>query len=206
MLAVLFKKRYTTFLAAFAMVALLALPSHAQDRAAEIQAMLEGRDAQIKTMLQGEGDFTDAQREQLRDLVNNVIDFEAMGQQALGRHWADLTEAQRTEFVEVFSEIVRSQSLADLDPYRAAVTYENIDVEGDAAHVVTSTVYKENPITVEYKLGFRNDQWMVDDIILDEVSTAEGYARSFQSVVRKRGFETLMKSLRKKRDQVVSGA
>jgi phospholipid transport system substrate-binding protein len=36
------------------------------------------------------------------------------------------------------------------------------------------------------------------------VSTAEGYARSFQTVVQQRGFETLMKSLRKKRDEVTA--
>jgi len=36
------------------------------------------------------------------------------------------------------------------------------------------------------------------------VSTAESYARSFQTVVRKRGFEALMTSLRKKRNEVTT--
>ena len=35
-----------------------------------------------------------------------------------------------------------------------------------------------------------------------DVSTTAGYARSFQAVVRKRGFDTLMKSLDKKLEQV----
>ena len=36
---------------------------------------------------------------------------------------------------------------------------------------------------------------MATDIILDEVSTVKGYARSFQSVIRKKGFDDLMERL-----------
>ena len=183
----------------------LTLATHAlqaQDQSAEIRALLEDRDREVKNLLGNQDTFTETQRTELKSLINDVIDFEAMSEIALGRHWNDLTAAQRTEFVEVFSEIVRAQSLSDLEVYRAAVTYEEINVVGDSAYVRTKTVYKEVPAKVEYILGLRNDQWSAQDIILDEVSTAEGYARSFQSVIRKKGFDALMKSLYKKRDKM----
>lgn len=195
----------TLFAAGFAVASLsLASAAHAQssDRAAEIRALLEQRDRQIKDVLGSSGSLSDAQREKLKTYINGFVDFRAMGRTALGPHWSDLTEAQKTEFVDLFSTIVRSQSLSNLEPYRAKVSYDQIDVNGNEAHVVTSTVYKGEPIKVEYDLQYEGDTWAAHDIILDGVSTVGGYERSFQTVVRKKGFDALMSSLRKKRDQI----
>ena len=178
-------------------------PARAQDDGAQaIQQMLEQRDQQIKSILQGDTTFTAQQRDELQTLINGVIDFRAMGQHALGPFWADLSETQRTEFIDVFRDIVRSQSLADLEVYNSEVTYNKIDVAGDSAFVRTTTDYRGTSADVEYVLKRQSDTWLAEDIIVDDVSTAESYARSFQTVVRKRGFEALMNSLRKKREQI----
>lgn len=184
--------------------ALLAMPAVGQSTAGEIRSMLESRDRDIKAMLGAEGDISDAQREELRVVINGVIDFGAMGKAALGPHWDDLTPAQRDKFVSVFGEIVRHQSLSDLDVYRSAVTYDDIQVEGDVAHVFTTTTYKDIPTPVEYELIRSDDSWVARDIILDEVSTVGGYSRSFQAVIRKRGFDSLMQSLNKRLDSIRS--
>lgn len=173
------------------------------DREQEIRTLLEERDQEIKAALGDQDEFTQEQREKLKSVINDGIDFEAMGRAALGRYWSDLTEAQQTEYVDLFTEIVRAQSLSDLGVYRSSVTYDAITVEGDSAHVVTTTTYDEKPTEVVYELHtVPGGGWLVGDIILDEVSTEEGYARSFQSAIRKRGFEGLMTSLRKKRDKL----
>ena len=180
-------------------------PVQAQDNSADaIQQMLEERDRQIKSILQGDTTFTAQQREELKTLINGVIDFRAMAQQALGPFWADLSDAQRTEFVDVFQDIVRSQSMADLEVYNSEVTYNTIDVSGDSAFVRTATQYRGTSANVEYVLHREDGTWLAEDIIVDEVSTAESYARSFQTVVRKRGFDALMDSLRKKREQIAA--
>jgi phospholipid transport system substrate-binding protein len=180
-------------------------PAQAQDNSADaIQQMLEERDQQIKSILQGDTTFTAQQREELKTLINGVIDFRAMAQQALGPFWADLSDTQRTEFVDVFQDIVRSQSMADLEVYNSEVTYKTIDVSGDSAFVRTTTQYRGTSANVEYVLHRDDGTWLAEDIIVDEVSTAESYARSFQTVVRKRGFDALMDSLRKKREQIAA--
>lgn len=189
-------------LAAFA----VGTPALAQKSEQDVRALLQQRDREIKKMLGDKETFTDAQRAQLRDVINGGIDFGAMGRIALGKFWGDLSAEQKAEFVDVFSEIVREQSLSDLDVYRAAVTYESVAVKGDSAYVVTTTVYKDVPTKVEYALRYGIAGWHVEDIILDDVSTAEGYARSFQTVIRKRGFEGLMTSLRKKRDKMAASS
>ena len=198
--------RSLLLVAGLLLVSLIALPVQAQtsDSAQEeIRQLLQQRDQEIKRVLGDRDTFTEAQREQLKALVNDDLDFRAMSRTALGPFWDDLMPAQRKEFVDVFSDIVRAQSLSDLGVYRSKVTYDSITVEGDSARVVTTTVYRDTPTEVIYAMS-RTDEgsWDVDDIILDGVSTAEGYARSFQTVMRKKGFDPLMKSLRKKRDKM----
>lgn len=178
--------------------------AQSQSEAAEVRQFLEQRDQEIKSLLGNKKTLTAAEREDVKDVVNAGIDYEGMGRFALGTFWSDLTPNQREEFVQVFSEIVRAQSLSNLDVYRSDVSYQTVTVEGDSAYVVTSTVYKDVPTDVDYVLARTNGQWRVQDIILDDVSTAEGYARSFQTVIRKRGFDALMTSLHKKLDTMTS--
>ena len=170
--------------------------------AAEIRQMLEDRDQQIKDILKGDADYSAQQRKELKELINGVIDFEVMGQRALGKHWEDLSVEQQEEFVTVFRDVVRAQSMSDLGVYNSKVTYDQIEVHSDSAFVRTKTKYEGRTTPVEYVLERREGEWRAEDIIVDGVSTVEGYARSFQTVVRQRGFETLMKSLRKKRTEM----
>ena len=163
-----------------------------------IRTMLEQREADIKQILGDDTELSDAQMDALRAAVNDMFDFESMGREALGRHWDEITADQQQSFVEVFAEIVRYQSLADVDIYRASVTYEEIAVSGDDARVTTTTVYKDVPTVVEYALRRSSDGWLATDVVLDEVSTVAGYSRSFQSYVRKRGFDALMENLNKR--------
>lgn len=163
-----------------------------------IMKMLKDRDAQIKAVLGDETELSEAQQSKLKNLINGAIDFEKMGQDALGNQWSKITAEQRAEFVKVFSEIVRGRSLADLEIYRLDVAYDDVQVEGESARVFTTTVYKDQPMKVEYAMGLRDNDWRVDDIILDGVSTTDGYARSFQTYVRKRGFDALMANLHKR--------
>lgn len=197
----------SVLIAAFLSVGMGASPAWAQGEStteAEIRQMLENRDQQIKSILSGAKNYNAEQRGQLKELINGVIDFRVMGQRALGTHWDDLSSEQQDEFVSVFSDVVRAQSMSDLGVYNSAVTYDQIDVHGDSAFVRTRTKYEGRTTPVEYVLERREGEWRAEDIIVDGVSTAEGYARSFQTVVRQRGFDRLMKSLRKKRREVMA--
>ncbi len=187
------------------LLTILSIPSvHAQsnDEAKEILHLLRERDREIKTLLGDKDVFTEAQREKLKEVINANIDFEEMSRLALGPFWKELTDAQRKEFVSVFSEIVRDHSLSNLDIYRAKVLYDSVKVEGDSAVAYTTAIYKDTPSRVYYILKKKDNRWVVVDIILDGVSTVEGYARSFQNVIRRKGFDALMNALHRKLERI----
>ena len=58
-----------------------AVPAQAQQNHKDvIIKMLTNRDAEIKRILGDETEFSDAQRDKLKHLINGAIDFEKMGQ------------------------------------------------------------------------------------------------------------------------------
>lgn len=178
----------------------LAAPASAQSD--DIEQMLRQRDSEIKSILGTNANVTSTQRDRLREVVNGVIDFEAMAKQALGSYWSELSAAQRTAFVEAFGGVIRAQSLADLDLYRARVTYGDVKVDGATAVAHTMARSGDVDAAVVYALARKDGAWYVTDIEIDEVSTVEGYATSFQRVMKRKGveegYERLMASLRKR--------
>jgi phospholipid transport system substrate-binding protein len=202
-----------TFLLVAAVLLLAPAAAQAQtagtDREGQIRQLLEERDREIKGILGEKDSFTDAQRRELKTLINGLIDFRAMGRTALGPHWSDLNREQRAKFVDVFGQVVKEQSLSDLAPYRAPVSYQEITVGDDSAYVKTTSRQQGERIPVEYDLVYRPDAgtngdgaWRARDIVVDEVSTVGGYKRSFRSIIRRHGYKALMKSLRNKLKEV----
>ena len=175
-----------------------AMAGAAQNAETEVRTYLEQRDRDIKLAI-ARMDGDPVQEERVRALVNDGIDFREMGRLALGEFDQGLTEAQRTKYVETFGAIVRAQSLSDLTIYNAKVTFDKVVVAGGKAHVYSRAEVDGKLLDVEYLLHAKGDTWWLYDIVLDGVGTVEGYAVSFQSVIRKRGFDRLMASLQKKR-------
>ena len=171
----------------------------AQTPKQEIEKMLEQRDLEIKTLLgPKDSEYTDAQRDKLKDIVNGIIDFRAMAKFALEATYDTIEVKEREEFVELFATIVRDQSLNKLDIYRAKVTYKDIIVKDDNADVSTYAELDDVRTPVNYSMALEGKEWVITDMIIDDVSTAEAYNRQFQRIISRKGFASLLESLRKR--------
>ncbi|MEQ8577070.1 MAG: ABC transporter substrate-binding protein [Balneola sp.] len=171
----------------------------AQTPEQEIKTLLEERDQQVKNLLGPEGsEYSDEQRAEIKDIINGVIDFESMAKYALEDTYDTLSTDIQTEFVELFATIVRDQSLNKLDIYRAEVTYNSITVDGNEAMVKTYAELDDIRTPVDYTMVKEGNEWVITDLILDEVSTAESYNRQFQRIIKRKGFDSLLSTLRKR--------
>lgn len=189
------KKLITLLIVLFGFTSILS----AQSATNEIRSMLVDRDEEIKELLGPEGtEYTQEQRELLKDIINDVVDYRALAQFALGNTYDEISSEERDKFVSLFSTIIRDNSMNRLDIYRAEVTYEDIQVNGDEAHVKTIAQLENVRTSVDYDMERRNGTWMIVDMTIDDVSTAESYNRQFQSIIRQRGFDALMQSLERR--------
>lgn len=185
----------------FALILLIGLNTtvFAQSPKEDIKKMLEQRDIEIKGLLGPKNsDYTNTQRDKLKDIVNGIIDFRAMAKFALEETYDTIPAEEREEFVELFATIVRDQSLNKLDIYRAKVTYNSISVNGTTAAVSTYAELDDVRTPVSYILALEDNEWVITDMIIDDVSTAEAYNRQFQRIINRNGFCSLLESLRKR--------
>ncbi len=178
----------------------------AQKNVSDIKQLFEERDREIKALLGPKGtEYTDEQREKLKNIINGNIDYGEMAQFALGDTYDELSAEKQNEFINLFSTIIRDQSLNKLDIYRAKVTYEDISVEGDSAFVSTIAELDKVRTPVGYEMKYKEkdgyQQWVVTDMVIDDVSTAGSYQQQFQRIIRKKGFDSLMETLRKRAER-----
>lgn len=173
----------------------------AQKDSDSVRELLEERDQQIKELVGPEGtEYTQQQRDELKDIINGIIDYEAMGSYALADTYDELSEEERIEFIDLFSTVIRDQSLNKLDIYRADIQYNSIEVTDGQAKVDILAVLKNVRTPVVYDMEYRESegQWVITDMAIDDVSTADSYRRQFQSMLQKGGFDFLMERLRKR--------
>lgn len=169
----------------------------------EIRTILEERDAQIKQLVGPAGtEHSEDQRDELKQIINGMIDFRQMASEALGDHFEEIESDDREEFIGLFSKIVRDQSMNRLDIYRAEVSYNEIEVDKSEALVKTVVKLDNVRTPVHYTMVREEGEWRITDIIIDEVSTTGSYQRQFQSIIRQRGFDALMESLRKRASRI----
>jgi phospholipid transport system substrate-binding protein len=192
-------RRFITLFVVTLVYAGVATNASAQTDAAGIQSLLEERDEEIKEILGPEGsEYTEEQRETLKTIINGIIDFEAMSKTALDDTYSEISEENRKEFVDLFSTIIRDNSLTKLDIYRAEVSYNEINIEGEEALIQTMAEVDEVRTPVDYRMEWKNGEWVITDMSIDDVYTAESYRRQFQRIIARRGFDALMDSLRKR--------
>ena len=172
------------------------------DATSDVRSLMESRDQQIKQLLGPEGtSYSSTQRDELKDIVNGIIDFTEMAKTALEVTYDTISVAERTEFVQLFSSIIRDQSLANLDIYRASVSYERIKGSNDSIYVETLAEWDNIRTPVHYIMSKSTGKWRIEDMSIDDVFTAASYNKQFQRIIRSRGFDYLMTTLRKRAER-----
>lgn len=192
---------FTLLLLLFSITLFQPKEAKAQLDSSSVRELLEERDDEIKELMGPKGtDYTQEQRDKLKDIINGIVDYRAMAAYALQDTYDTLSVDQQDEFVDLFSTIIRDQSLNKLDIYRADVKYEQIKVENDTAVVKTIAQLERvrTPVTYQMKYKDQNNNWVVTDMIIDDVSTADSYRRQFQNIIRKKGYDSLLETLRKR--------
>src|SRR5690554_2946240 len=148
--------------------------TYAQQAEEDVQKLLLERDAEIKELMGPEGtEYNDAQRNELKEIINGIIDFGAMARAALVNTYDTISEDLRTEFVDLFSIIIRYQSLNILDIYRAEVTYNSIEIDGNQVRIETTAQLNNVRTPVNYDMQFSNNEWSIIDMEIDDVSTVD---------------------------------
>lgn len=141
-------------------------------------------------------------QQKLRELVNRNFDFVAMSRSALGRHWKDLTDPQRTDFTLAFTAFLQDSYLSRIQDYSGQqVNFRSRTPLDSAAYEVKTAIDQPGgkaPIEVNYTLRQDKGKWLINDVTVANISIAANYRNQFNRVINNQGFDKLLADLKKK--------
>ena len=135
----------------------------------------------------------EARRRRITDLIQRRFDFRAMSQRALSTNWRKASETQRRQFVDKFSRLVLATYMGRIEAYTdERVKFVGERVKGNKAEVSTLVVSDNTEIPIRYKMRRKGDNWLVYDVVIEEVSLIRNYRSSYRDIVKKEGIAGLL--------------
>ncbi len=138
--------------------------------------------------------------EQVAVLVRAKFDFWAMSQRTLGVNWKKASPAEQKRFVALFSQLLEDTYRGRIKAYTyddEHVEYTGERIQGSRAEVDTIVVANRE-IPVSYKMRLKGNEWLVYDVIIEEVSLISNYRNSYAEIVRDEGFSGLLARMEQK--------
>lgn len=145
----------------------------------------------------------DKNKQKIVKTVGEMLDFDRLAKDSLGKHWDGKTDQQRKEFTQTLRSLIEKNLVDRLKKTKKhKISYEAEKVSGDEALVTTYVVDPSDPraekTEVEYKLRKQGAAWIAVDMVTDGISLVENYRSQFNKIISKDGWEVLMKKMKDK--------
>jgi phospholipid transport system substrate-binding protein len=136
-------------------------------------------------------------------VFDELLDYDTMARESLGKEWEGRSDAEKKEFTELLTQLVRKSYEKNL---KKTLNYE-IEYVGESPKdaqikVKTKAVNKANPreepLEIDYSLAEVGGQWRVQDITTEGVSLVSSYRSQFIKIIKKDGFPALIKKMKDK--------
>jgi len=143
-------------------------------------------------------------RRSVRQIADEIFDFEEIARRAMAQHWRSLTTPQRKEFVAVFSDLLERAYMSKIELYGGEqIQYTGERVEGDLATVTTRLVTKKGvEVPIDYRMLKRGDQWRIYDVSIEGVSLVANYRTQFNNVIRTSSYDELLGKMRSRVEEM----
>jgi phospholipid transport system substrate-binding protein len=153
--------------------------------------------------LKGDGKIVE-RRAAVRNIANEIFDFTEIARRALGRYWLPLSEAEHTEFVGLFEDLLERSYLSKIELYSGEkIVYGGERVDGNLATVGTKIITKHGTeVPVDYRLFKHGDRWMIYDINVEGISLVSNYRTQFNKIIQTNGYNSLVEKMKSKQTQL----
>jgi phospholipid transport system substrate-binding protein len=155
--------------------------------------------------LKGPGKVAD-RRVAVRKIANEIFDFGEIAKRSMARHWQPLSEAQRTEFVGLFADLLERSYISKIETYGGEkIQYTGERTDGDYATVSTRIVTKNGTeVPVDYRMKKGGDRWLVYDVSIEGVSLVSSYRTQFNKIIQTSSYNELVSKLKNKQDELLA--
>ena len=172
-------------------------------RTAAPDALVRKSIDEVLALIKADKDLQGGNPQKLYALVEEKVlphfDFTRMTRLAVGRNWAQASDAQKEALTREFRTLLVRTYSTSLSQYRN----QTIDVKpakiaaGDKETVVKTVVNQPGgqSIPIDYGMERTDKGWKVYDVVVDGVSLVTTYRGSFNDQIQKSGIDGLVKTL-----------
>ena len=164
-----------------------------------IQAIAQELIRNIQTQRDELGENPDKLYAMVDEVVLPHFDFPLMSRLVLGPAWEKADDSQQERFLNGFKTLlVKTYS-------NALLQYSNQEVSFDPAvpgkkptrASVKSTIQSAgaDPVYMHYRLRKKGQQWLVYDVVVDNISLITNYRGTYAAEVKRNGLDSLIEKL-----------
>ena len=166
-------------------------------------AMVRRTTDEVLAIIKADKDLQSGNTRKIVELAEQKVlphfDFARMTRLAVGRSWAQASDAQKEALVKEFRTLLvrtYSTSLGQYRDQKIEVKPLKIGAQDKEATVRTAVIQQGGPpIPIDYSMEMTDKGWMVYDVVIDGASLVTTYRGSFNDQIQKGGIDGLVKTL-----------
>ena len=139
----------------------------------------------------------------VRAFLDKSVDIEYMSRSSLGTNWNALTDNQKSKFMKMLKQLMFTSYFKSNHKTGTAniLSHELVPDRNKTARLTGVVATKNMESEVSFILGkHKSNCWMIQDVIIDEVSMTDNYREQFTLIIKKSGIEGLLNKMQKKID------
>ena len=135
-------------------------------------------------------------RNNVRPVLEHIINFDSMTRRAIGPGWRQFTPDQQKEAIRLFTTLIIRTYTAKFTPGEIpSVTFKGVTSPTPGrVEVSTTALYKGSSYDAIYRMEQSNG-WLITDIVVEGVSIVANYRSQFESEFQQGGVTEVLKSL-----------
>ncbi len=156
----------------------------------------------LEVMQRGEELAYEERYARLDPVVQQVYDLPFMSAKTLGRYWKGLSEDDRGRWISTFTRLTVSTYTDRFDEY-SGQRFEVLNAEPARYETIMVRTrilpVDQEPVELDYRLRGADGSWRIIDVFMNGTVSELALRRSeYSSVVKRKGFESLVSSLEEK--------
>jgi phospholipid transport system substrate-binding protein len=172
-----------------------------------VQASNDRVHAALDRYFKAEGAAKTKARNDARASVGALLDFDALAQATMGKHWSELKPPQRTRYTEALRGAMEANYLSKMERGQVDMSKVKNEIvgeskEGGRSVVKTRVVAGDDTAQVDYVMEQRKGGWKAVDVITEGVSLVDTYKDQVNKLLPKKGIDGVISALERAKKRI----
>ncbi len=157
----------------------------------------------LKDISLKDGEITKERKQKLWEKISPSFNFEEMAKKAIGKYWRERSHEEKREFVELFTNNIKSAYIRKTGPRFGEKIFSLSEVQDNGyARVQVELIKKtEEKKSADFFLLRKNLEWRIYDVVFEGVSLVNNYHSQINSFLIKSSYEELVQMLKRRQSE-----